>query len=63
MPNLLGLKEPTGAVFLLSHSLSQPSQLALFLPILFPHQYIVLVLAHAAYSNSASLVGEAGESS
>ena len=49
----LAANDPTGAV-LPSHSLPQPRQLALPLPISLPHEYDVFVPARAAYSHSAS---------
>ena len=55
VPNGLATKEPTGAVWRPSHLLPQEWQLALFLPILSPQLYLVVVPARAAYSHSASL--------
>jgi hypothetical protein len=47
-PNPLAAKDPTGAVLFLSHRLPQPAHSARFLPIVSPHQYLVLVSSSPA---------------
>ena len=54
-PNPFARNDLTGAVWLSSHRLPQPSQFARFTPISFPQLYLVVVPARAAYSHSASL--------